>query len=126
MKKKKGFTLIELLITIGLLVIIGTVIVTNMSGILSENQENQYEEFKKTLENAACTFVEVDKTKKNQCCPSGKCVGHTCSVTLEQVLDKGLIEENDLYNPKTQETELLTKAIQVSYPNGVKTCTFVE
>ena len=39
---KKGFTLIELIITIALLGLIGTIIATNMTGILDSEQEKEY------------------------------------------------------------------------------------
>ena len=45
---KKGFTLIELIITIALLGLIGTIIATNMTGILDSEQEKEYKKSKKT------------------------------------------------------------------------------
>ena len=57
MKKNKGFTLVELIVTIGLICVLGAVIVTNMASNLTEKQDEQYENFKKTLENAACMYL---------------------------------------------------------------------
>ena len=36
MKNNKGFTLIELIATIGIMILIGLVIVNNMTGVLSK------------------------------------------------------------------------------------------
>ncbi len=121
---KKGFTLIELLVTIGLICVIGTVVVANMANNLSLEQDRQYENFKKTLENAACTFVELDINKdykRNICKQNGK-----CSFTLDQLLKEGLIEEKDMFSPKTQDYLSPLKVVEITYPGGVKTCRFVE
>ena len=56
---KKGFTLVEIIITIGLIAIIGTVIVTNMSGTLNA----QKEELLKLGENIDNVQLETIKGK---------------------------------------------------------------
>ncbi len=124
--KKNGFTLVEIIVTIGLIALVGTIIVTNMSGILTDRQDKQYEEFKKTLENAACVYVDINTSKKNECCPGGVCNNKTCTVKLEALLDSGLIKESDLYNPKTKITVSLSSFVQISFPSGTKTCLFQE
>lgn len=118
---KKGFTLIELIITIGLLAVIGTVISTNILGTLDKQQENTYNNFKETLENAACTYVESNEYIKNndRCSKS-----NGCTVTISKLLDKGLIEDNDLINPKTQKKLVAASStIEVSYHENQKKCT---
>ncbi len=122
--KKKGFTMIELIVSIGLIALIGTLVVANMGNVLSGEKDKQYEEFLATIQNAACTYVDIDKSKKNQCCPNNKCVGNTCNVTVEQILDKNLIEEKDLIDPKTKSSVKLTDNVTVTFPNGVKTCQY--
>lgn len=120
---KKGFTLVELIITIGLITILGAVIVANMSSTFTKEQEKQYEEFKNTLEKAACTYIELDvgKSIKNACKTSG-----SCSVSLSKLLTEGLIEEKDLLNPKTEESTSTSKTVGISYSGGKKTCTYNE
>ena len=56
MNNKKGFTLIELITTIGLMILVGLVIVTNMSGILSKQNDEEYENFKKKIQALSCIF----------------------------------------------------------------------
>jgi len=89
---KKGFTMIELIITIGLITILGLVIVMNMGSNLSKNQEKQYEEFKHTLENAACVYIDLNVAKNlKNTCKTNK----TCQVSVSNLLSNGLIEEQD-------------------------------
>lgn len=56
---KKGFTLVELL---GILMILGVITLIAAPAIVSTNKksiDNDYEEFKKTIENAAEVYVET-------------------------------------------------------------------
>lgn len=56
---KKGFTLIELL---GILVILGTITLVAVPTVIGTNKkakENDYNEFKKTIENAAEVYIET-------------------------------------------------------------------
>ena len=120
---KKGFTLVEIIITIGLIAIIGTVIVTNMSGTLNAQKEERYENFKKVLEDAACTYIDLNKNSslKNTCKLSG-----SCTVLVSALLNEGLIEDGDLHDPKKDETISGSTIINITYTNGVKTCTYNE
>jgi len=120
---KKGFTLVELIITIGLITILGAVIVANMSSTFTNQQEKQFEEFKNTLEKAACTYIELSAASsiKSSCKSSG-----SCTISLSKLLTEGLIEEKDLLNPKTEEKVPSSKVVSISYSGGKKTCTYNE
>ena len=63
MRNNKGFKLIEIIVTIGIMALIGIVIATNMTGLLSEQNDEDYENFKRTLENSACIYVEFKRSK---------------------------------------------------------------
>lgn len=119
--KKKGFTLIELIITIGLIALFGIVIVNNLTGIFSKQQDSQYETFKKTLENAACAYLDLTngKTKKNICQSSG-----SVTVPISTLLGEGLIEEGDLINPQNKAQISSSKTILVTCSSGVRTCRY--
>ena len=120
---KKGFTLIELIITIGLIALVGTVIVSNLSSTYTKQQEQQYENFKNTLENAACTYINlnVGASIKNTCRSTG-----SCNVTAKMLLEEGLVTEEDLKNPKTQTAIPNTTNIQITYQDGTTTCTYPD
>ena len=60
------------------------------------------------------------KAFKNSC----KSVG--CSVDMKTLLENGLLEESDLKSPREEELIPTNKVVQITYPDGVKTCTFIE
>ncbi len=125
---RKGFTLIELIITIGVMVIVGLIIVTNMTGLFSKNEDADYENFRKKIENAACIYAERSEWKENR----NKCKSHTsganCVITTTMLIKAGLIEES-LKDPNTG---IFVKDNQkydvtVSWTNeGEKKCTLKE
>lgn len=119
---QKGFTLIELIITIGLLAVIGTVIATNMTGTLSKRQEEQYEEFKTTLNNAACTYIDLNnQSELKQTCLSNK----SCSVALQNLLTSGLVKESDLVDPR--DGSMASGSVLITYDyRGIKTCEYKD
>ncbi len=121
---KKGFTIVELIITIGLITLIGTVIVSNISSNLLREQEKQYEAFKKTLETAACVYIDrnVAKSIKATCKAN-----RTCSIPVNDLLTNGLIEESDLKEPLSGQSIPNTKLIVITYDTeGIKKCTYQE
>ncbi len=116
----KGFTLIELIITIGLMAILGYLLVANLGTTLTNEQDKQYEEFKDTLENAACVYIDLSEASslKASCLRNG-----SCTISLETILRKGLISEDDLVNPSSNTRISTDMVVRVSYVNQVKTCT---
>lgn len=115
-QNKKGFTLVELIITIGLMALIGIVIATNMAGLFSKQNEEEYESFKKKLQDSACMYVEL--YNKNSCRTYG------CTITIDQLIEKGYIEDN-LKDPGTG--KLITEdkekyKVKVHWVDNVKTC----
>jgi prepilin-type N-terminal cleavage/methylation domain-containing protein len=118
--KNKGFTLIELIVTIGILVAIGLVISTNILGLFSQSEDNEYEEFVNRLNEAACMYVETswDSTKRASCKTS-----NNCSVTINELISKGYIDDDEK-NPSTG--EIVSGSVQVKWVNNEKTCTWSE
>ncbi|MCI9280329.1 MAG: type II secretion system protein [Bacilli bacterium] len=97
---KKGFTLIELIITIGVMVLVGLVIVTNMTGLFSKNEDADYENFRKKIENAACIYAEKKEWEENKNKCKNHVVGANCVITTTTLIKAGLLEES-LKDPNT-------------------------
>ena len=92
---KKGFTLIELL---AVLVIIGVITLVTVPNIINTNKksvDNDYKEFKQTVENATETYVELRPEVKEEIKIKG-----SIEITLKNVADAGLLNKN-MTNPKT-------------------------
>ncbi len=121
---KKGFTLIELVTTIGLMVLMGVIIVNNITALYSNQEEATYQDFRKQLENAACTYIDLSdneiKQLKSTCRTSG------CDVAVKTLIERGLLDE-DVEDPWTGDiigNEELH--VHISYPDKEKTCEFQE
>ena len=121
---KKGFTLTELILTVGLLAVLGMVIVSNMSGLLEKNKDENYQAFVKTLEDAACTFVDLKAANNHPEVSSCKS-NNGCNVKVQYLLEEGLITEKQMINPKTN-ANVKDKNVKVTYPNNLKTCKYLE
>ena len=99
---KKGFTLTELILTIGLLAVLGVVIVSNMSGLLEKNKEDNYNNFVITIENAACTFIDL-KAASNYVNISDCKSASGCLVDVDYLVQEGLLTDKQIVSPKTNE-----------------------
>ena len=108
--KNKGFTLIELIITITLVAVISLSIGVSVSGMLSRQKEKQAEELKKTIEEAACVYSEVEDTSAT-------------SVTLKTLIEAGLLDK-DLTNPITKISLEENDKVEIIWDNFEKTCTY--
>ncbi len=120
-KDKKGFTLIELIVTIGIMVLLGIVIVVNMSGILSSQNDSDYEAFKNKLQDAACIYVETnwEEEKRKECKNR-----NDCTIKVVELIKEGLIEDT-IKNPSNG--EYASKyTISVKWMNNVKTCELIS
>lgn len=108
--KNKGFTLIELIITITLVAVISLSIGVSVSGMLSRQKEKQAEELKKTIEEAACVYSEVEDTSAT-------------SVTLKTLIEAGLLDK-DLTNPITKIPLEENDKVEIIWDNFEKICTY--
>ena len=121
---KKGFTLTELIITIGLLAVLGLVIVSNMSGLLEKNKEENYQTFVKSIEEAACTFIEL-KVAQNYVSTSDCKTPSGCNVAINALVQEGLLSEKEAISPKTGQS-VASKTVKITYRDNKKICTFTE
>lgn len=121
---KKGFTLTELILTIGLLAVLGMVIISNMTGLLEKNKEDNYKTFVETIENAACTFIDL-KAASGYGIDIGNCKRSGCNVTISNLVSEGLLTEKQVISPKTNE-DVSSKTVRITYPGNKKTCKYNE
>ncbi len=118
---KNGFTLVELL---AILVILGIITIVAVPSVITTNQkanENDYNEFKKTVENAAEVYIETHLEQK----PTKD--GMT-TVSINNLIEVGLLNGN-LINPKTNKTidsekNNATSFVTVENKNGTITYTY--
>ena len=115
------FTLIELIVTIGLMVLMSVMIANNLTSIFTQREEEDITDFKVTLEEAACLYIDLSdpeiKIKKNTCKSSG------CYVTTAVLWQNGLLDE-ELMNPLTGQKITGSERITIQYQSGEKKCTF--
>lgn len=125
--KKNGFTMVELIITIALLALVAIIIGTNMSGLQSKQTEKNYNSFVSRLESAACQFIEKkENAQQKKSCKTNPSTSNTnCIVTVENLINAGLIEE-DLVDPSTNEVVAKTRRIRIMWNNGEQTCDYQE
>ncbi len=121
MKNNKGFTLIELIVTIGIMILIGLVIVNNMTGLFSNQEDKNYEEFVSQLQEAACLYVETSEFKNDR----AACKANGCNIKIQNLIEKGYIKDT-LENPKTGEIVNGNQTVHVYWKDNVKTCEFSE
>ena len=105
----------ELIITITLIAIISVSIGVSVTGLLSRQEDDQAEEFKKTISDAACVYAELNN------------ITATDTITVQELIDAGLISR-DLTNPLNDESimdeKYLVSNVTITWDNGLKTCSY--
>ncbi len=117
--KKNGFTLIELLICIVILGVIATSISLNILNNIKKEEEKQLEMYMDTIEDAACTYAEINDLR-DYCTNRSNCIVQ--DVTIDAIIKSGLLDEN-LKNPTNQD-ESLKGVIKIEWKDDEKICTY--
>ena len=105
MKKSKGFTLIELIATVALIAFLATVILINMTGVKSNEEQSAASTYIKNVQEAACTYIDMsNQTELREQCKSNA-NSSACNISLRTLISDSvaLIDEN-LLNPATNKT----------------------
>ncbi len=132
--KKNGYTLIELIVTIGLIATAATIILLNVVGMKSNQDEDNSQRFKKAIEAAACSYIDMSETEimelRNHCKSSSD---DRCKISLSTLLnDKYALVDIDLKDPETNCTAEKEKDkiyVKIDFGSGTikeKKCTFVR
>lgn len=119
LKNKKGFTLVELMATLGILVLMGTIIGVNIVSILRSTEDLNKNNAKELIEEAACVFVDSSlATKKSEFSYTGTySIGQRSgSVYVSDLIKCGLI-------PDSLSTEYGSKTVSISTVSQAKKCT---
>ena len=136
--KKNGYTLIELIVTIGLLATASTVVLINMIGMKGNQDIEQEDKFKETIESAACAYMDmIEQTKLREVCKINDTLDD-CKIPLEILISSQLeLVESTLKDPATNCTTTQEKDniyVQVNFKQSTvngktvkeKTCKFVR
>lgn len=131
MINKKGFTIIELLAVLVIMASASIVIVLNMQGVESRENNDMKEKGVKRIEEAACSFIDkinfdMDGTGKDRdyCMDS-----NDCNITLSTLISQGYIDEDAKYDDeghyyKDYKDKIIVEVRWVSDGEyKVKTCT---
>ena len=116
---KKAFTLIELVAAVIIITIITVTVTISMKNAYRKSEDTKYAEFKREVEQAACTYIDLTENRdfKSSCFSSG-----VCNVTVKKLVSSGLIAE-DLINPSTDEKINQNLVVRVSWDaDSAKTC----
>lgn len=111
-KKKNGFTLVEMIATLVLMIALGVLITSNVVGMLGNQSEKDYENFKDKIESSACTYAITHNI-------------NTGKIAISELVKAGLVDE-DLKNPSTNEVVDQRIQIEITMVNKVRKCTYPE
>ena len=115
MKKKNGYTLIELLIVVAVIGSLTVIIGINSNNLTNNANKNKYRQTYRDLFKAAAVYSEL--TSSYTICKNG------CDVTINNLIEKGLVDENILSenNPLFKNTIFKEgDIITVSFKDGKK------
>lgn len=103
--KNNGFTLIELIATMALIAVLATVILVNMTGIKSNEETRQSDRFKKDIEEAACTYIDMSMNSSNRDACKNDSNSAQCKVFLKTLIsDDVALIDGESYDPITNST----------------------
>ena len=105
---KKGFTLIELLAVIAILGIILVITVPMMSNIITSSKEKAYEEQVKFI---------IDSAKNYSVTNSSKITSDPYYVSVDELINAGFIDQDELINPKTKDK--MDGCVKIEYDNTI-------
>lgn len=109
--KNKGFTIVELLVTISLVAIISVAAGVGINEMFSRQRERNYDEYIRTITNAACTYAEVNNIWSNT------------SVSINTLLNEGYLSKK-LKNPidNTLITAIGSQEVAINIVNYERKC----
>lgn len=98
MKNKKGFTLIELIATIVLITLSSTIIVLNLQGSTSKEDNSLSTKNNKQITDAACNAIDSLNASSIFNTTRENCKNNGCSVKLVTLIQNGFIDGYATYD----------------------------
>ena len=106
--KQKGFTLVELLAVVAIIGFISLLVVTLVMHNIDRAREQAFDQMVENIENT--TRLYIDNNRDN--IDNINVVGYEFSITLQDLVDEGIIKSN-IKNPKTGYFIPLTTEINI-------------
>ena len=94
---RKGFTLAELLGVIVILGLIAMIAIPTINSALNSSRDKAYDEQIRTIEEASRTYMSKNSLKL-----PNMIEGSTCCLGIEVLKEAGLLQADDIKNPKYQ------------------------
>lgn len=107
--KNKGFTLVELLAVVAILMLLISVITPKVMSQLNTSKDVTQKEQINTL-------IDITKIYTNQNTNKLPEEDHTSIITIEELKQSGLINKNEIIDPKTKEQ--ITGCIRITIENN--------
>ena len=98
MKNKKGFTLIELIATIVLITLSSTIIVLNLQGSTSKEDNSLSTKNNKQITDAACNVIDSLNASNIFNTTRENCKNNGCSVKLVTLIQNGFVDGYATYD----------------------------
>lgn len=105
----KGFTLTELLVVILILGMLTSLLVPNVSNLISKNEEDNLNKLKQSIILSCKNYVSDNMFILFKTCDNNK-----VSITLKDLVDGNYLTSS-IKNPKTKEDINLDKIIEIEY-----------
>lgn len=123
--KSKGFTLVELIATMTLVAILATVILINMTGVKSNEDQNQADRFKKDVEEAACAYINMldNVNIRNDCKDNGynthntNIITYDCKIKVRDLASDeiNLIDEDEIDPSTNKKASEIDKYVRINW-----------
>jgi prepilin-type N-terminal cleavage/methylation domain-containing protein len=126
----KGFTLVELMVTLILIALMATIVLVNMNGLQTKEEDQTYQVYKSKIESSACSYIDLENNSYlRDACMNAQ---DGCNFSLTKLIEEGLIDGDtkDTYTNKTANEEGNAIYVNIKWVdnNGYKekTCTIEE
>ena len=122
---KKGFTLIETVMVIAILALLMLILVPNVISLINKNNIKSCQNLEASIKNAAKVYVTNNKYQLGFNCNTSETTS-TVTISIQNLIDSGdlKLQNNELINPKNNETIQPNEIVEVTYNCTTKDFTY--